>query len=202
MTIVTAVKTNPNPTPESRSVAGEAAATTASAQSTTRAGTVFSVTPGLPQLFQSNFDYQLARGMLAGAYGDGGAVGESYSTARRIRDKDIESWTVEWTATASRIEAIATKCLRYRDYSGRVRAAPLHTFSGATGGCVGVRQRRSPWTCPVREPLPRYHDCADEPEDVALHLHVDTYRFSHCHGKHESSAASARVIRYPRSGHA
>jgi pimeloyl-ACP methyl ester carboxylesterase len=49
--------------------------------------------------------------MLAGAYGDGGAVGESFSTARRIRDKDIESWTVEWTATADRVEGFATKCL-------------------------------------------------------------------------------------------
>jgi hypothetical protein len=26
-------------------------------------------------------------------------------------------------------------------------------------------------------------------------LHVDAHRFSHCHGEHESSAASARVIR-------
>lgn len=57
---------------------------------------------------------------------------------------------------------------RYRDHSGRVRAAPLHTFSGATGGCADVRQRLSAWTCTAREPLPRYHDCADEPEDVAL----------------------------------
>jgi hypothetical protein len=46
--------------------------------------------------------------MLAGAYGDGGAVGESYSTARRIKDKDIESWTVEWTTTADRIEGTNT----------------------------------------------------------------------------------------------
>jgi len=111
MNPVTEVKTNPNPAPESRSVAGGAAAATASAISTTRSGTVFSATPGLPKLFQSNFDYQLARGMLAGAYGDGGAVGESYSTARRIKDKDIEGWTVEWTATADRIEGIAAKCL-------------------------------------------------------------------------------------------
>ncbi len=111
MNPVTEVKTNPNPAPESRSAAGGAAAAIASAISTTRAGTVFSATPGLPQLFQSNFDYQLARGMLAGAYGDGGAVGESFSTARRIQDKDIESWTVAWTTTAERIEGIASTCL-------------------------------------------------------------------------------------------
>jgi hypothetical protein len=111
MNPVTEVKTNPSPASELRGVAGGVATAPASAESATRAGTVFSATPGLPQLFQSNFDYQLARGMLAGAYGDGGAVGESYSTARRIKDKDIESWTVEWTATADRIEGIAAKCL-------------------------------------------------------------------------------------------
>jgi pimeloyl-ACP methyl ester carboxylesterase len=111
MNPVTEVKTNPNAAPELAVVNGGATAATASSKSTARAGTVFSVTPGLPQLFQSNFDYQLARGMLAGAYGDGGAVGESYSTARRIRDRDIESWTVEWTATAARIEGIAANCL-------------------------------------------------------------------------------------------
>src|ERR1022692_1391675 len=105
-------KTNPKAVPESGSVRAGATTAPASARSTTRAGTVFSATSGLPQLFQSNFDYQLARGMLAGAYGDGGAVGESFSTARRIKDKDIESWTVEWTATAERVEGIAAKCLR------------------------------------------------------------------------------------------
>ena len=85
---------------------------------------------------------------------------------------------------------------RYRDHSGRVRVAPLHTSSGATGGCADVRQRLAAWTCTAREPLPRYHDCADEPEYVALRLHVDPYRFSHCHGKHESSAASAGISRH------
>ncbi|MFY9939663.1 MAG: hypothetical protein WAK33_22465, partial [Silvibacterium sp.] len=111
MTLAAEVETNPNPASESRSVVGGTSATSASAISTARAGTVFSATPGLPQIFQSNFDYQLARGMLAGACGDGGAVGESYSTARRIKDRDIESWTVEWTTTADRIEGIANKCL-------------------------------------------------------------------------------------------
>src|SRR5271170_7403148 len=108
MSAVPDVKANPTTVPKPlESVLGGVAA----AQASGRAGTVFSATPGLPQLFQSNFDYQLARGMLAGAYGDGGAVGESYSTARRIKDKDIESWTVEWTTTADRIEGLATKCL-------------------------------------------------------------------------------------------
>jgi pimeloyl-ACP methyl ester carboxylesterase len=62
-------------------------------------------------MFKSNFDYQLVRGMLAGAYGEGGAFGELYSTARRIVDRDINSWAVEWGHTAERIEAIAGDCL-------------------------------------------------------------------------------------------
>ena len=51
----------------------------------------------MPAMFKSNFDYQLVRGMMAGAYGEGGAFGELYSTARRVVDRDVESWTVEWT---------------------------------------------------------------------------------------------------------
>ena len=47
--------------PQSTSVKDRSAATAPPTKSTARTGTVFSVTPGLPQLFQSNFDYQLAR---------------------------------------------------------------------------------------------------------------------------------------------
>src|SRR5208282_5379528 len=83
----------------------------ASAKSATTVGAVFGASPGMPAMFQSNFDYQLVRGMLAGAYGEGGAFGELYSTARRIADRDVESWTVEWTGTAERVEAIAQDCL-------------------------------------------------------------------------------------------
>ena len=57
---------------------------------------IFGATPGMPGMFKSNFDYQLVRGMLAGAYGEGGAFGELYSTARRVVDRDINSWAVEW----------------------------------------------------------------------------------------------------------
>jgi hypothetical protein len=46
MNPVAEVKTNPNPASELRGVAGGKAAAPAS---TTRAGTVFSATPGLPQ---------------------------------------------------------------------------------------------------------------------------------------------------------
>lgn len=86
---------------------------------------------------------------------------------------------------------------RHRDRYGRVRVALLHASAGATGRCADVRQRFAAWTCTAREPLPRYDDCADEPEYVALRLHVGAYRLSHCHGKHESSAAGAGVSLYP-----
>jgi pimeloyl-ACP methyl ester carboxylesterase len=89
----------------------QAAVATAAAKSGTTTVEGFGATPGMPAMFKSNFDYQLVRGMLAGAYGEGGAFGELYSTARRIVDRDVESWTVEWTAAAERIEAIADDCL-------------------------------------------------------------------------------------------
>jgi pimeloyl-ACP methyl ester carboxylesterase len=85
----------------------ETAATTASAEPATTMEVIFGATPGMPGMFKSNFDYQLVRGMMAGAYGEGGAFGELYSTARRVVDRDVESWTVEWTGTAERVEAIA-----------------------------------------------------------------------------------------------
>jgi hypothetical protein len=88
-----------------------AAATTASAKPATTIGAIFGATPGMPAMFKSNFDYQLVRGMMAGAYGEGGAFGELYSTARRVVDGDVESWTVEWSSTAERVEAIAHHCL-------------------------------------------------------------------------------------------
>jgi pimeloyl-ACP methyl ester carboxylesterase len=89
----------------------QAPATTVSAKSATTTGAVFGATPGMPAMFKSNFDYQLVRGMCAGAYGEGGAFGELYSTARRVVDRDVESWTAEWSGTAERVEAIAHNCL-------------------------------------------------------------------------------------------
>jgi hypothetical protein len=62
----------------------QAPATTASAKPATTIGVIFGATPGMPSIFNSNFDYQLLRGMCAGAYGEGGAFGELYSTARRV----------------------------------------------------------------------------------------------------------------------
>jgi pimeloyl-ACP methyl ester carboxylesterase len=72
---------------------------------------VFGYSTGMPGIFKSNFDYQLARAMPAGAYGEGGAVGEALSTARRIVDGDLESWVVAWTETAERVEKIGHVCL-------------------------------------------------------------------------------------------
>ena len=51
-------------------------ATTTAAKPAAAIGAIFGATPGMPGLFKSNFDYQLVRGMLAGAYGEGGAFGE------------------------------------------------------------------------------------------------------------------------------
>ena len=84
---------------------------TVSSTPTLTAGAIFGATPGMPGVFTSNFDYQFVRAMCAGSYGDGGAVGECYSTARRVVDRDVESWTVEWSGTAERVEAIAHDCL-------------------------------------------------------------------------------------------
>ncbi len=84
---------------------------TVSTNSKAPTGVVFGATPGMPGVFKSNFDYQFVRAMCAGSYGDGGAVGECFSTARRVVDGDIESWTVAWRDTAQRVEAIAEDCL-------------------------------------------------------------------------------------------
>jgi pimeloyl-ACP methyl ester carboxylesterase len=111
MDAVTDVEVNPIAVPKSGSLQPGAATAPASAKPTTTIGAVFGATPGMPGLFKSNFDYQLVRGMCAGAYGEGGAFGELYSTARRVVDRDVENWTVEWSGTAERVEAIAQDCL-------------------------------------------------------------------------------------------
>src|ERR1700678_3813326 len=111
MDTATEVKTNQNVASESGSVYGCSTAAEALAKPTTTIGAIFGATPGMPGMFKSNFDYQLVRGMCAGAYGEGGAFGELYSTARRVVDRDVESWTVEWTGTAERVEAVAHSSL-------------------------------------------------------------------------------------------
>src|ERR1700677_3293707 len=89
----------------------QTAATAVPGKPATTIGGIFGATPGMPGIFNSNFDYQLVRGMCAGAYGEGGAFGELYSTARRVVDRDVESWAAEWRGTAERVKAIAHNCL-------------------------------------------------------------------------------------------
>jgi hypothetical protein len=44
-----------------------APATTVLAKPATTTGAIFGATPAMPAMFKSNFDYQLVRGMMAGA---------------------------------------------------------------------------------------------------------------------------------------
>jgi hypothetical protein len=99
-------------------------------------GAIFGATPAM---FKSNFDYQLVRGVMAGAYGEGGAFGELYSTARRVVDRDVESWTVEWTGAAERVEAIAHSCLEGGTLSVRARRSCEHPL--LTNGALLPREQ-------------------------------------------------------------
>jgi len=85
---------------------------TVSTQATKAIRVGFVASPGLPGVFTSTFDFQLVRAMCAGSYGDGGSVGECFSTARGIVDGDTESWAIAWSETAEGVEAIAVECLR------------------------------------------------------------------------------------------
>jgi hypothetical protein len=52
----------------------QAAVTAVAAKPATTTVAIFGATPGVPAIFKSNFDYQLVRGMCAGAYGEGGRL--------------------------------------------------------------------------------------------------------------------------------
>jgi pimeloyl-ACP methyl ester carboxylesterase len=98
MTPVTEVKTNPNPAPESRSVAGGAAAATASAKPTTRAK---------PLYFRDPFtDLGFLVTLSKHAFG-GSEIGECYSAAAQIREGDVQSWRDAWSTLAEKVEALA-----------------------------------------------------------------------------------------------
>jgi hypothetical protein len=119
MNPVTDVKANQNTAPKSGSLQGGAGTAPASARSTptvekdtTTERGVFNASPGMPGLFRSHFDFMMARNFCAGSYGEGGAAGECFSTAHRIVDRDVESWTVAWSDTAERVERLAKDCLR------------------------------------------------------------------------------------------
>ena len=52
------------------------------------------------------FSFELLRAASYGMYG-GSEIGEVLATARRIREGDFESWYIEWSRIAERIEMIA-----------------------------------------------------------------------------------------------
>ncbi len=73
---------------------------------------IFVSTPGMPGFYETNMDFQLVRAMCAASYGEGGAVGECYATARQVKDGDLEAWGRAWSDTAARNEDLAGRCLR------------------------------------------------------------------------------------------
>lgn len=84
---------------------------------------LFMPTSGMPGIFATNFDYQLARLMGATTYG-GAAVGECFATARRIRDGDGTSFGHEWNAVGERVLGLGNESLS-RDHPVSARDAFL-----------------------------------------------------------------------------
>jgi hypothetical protein len=70
----------------------------------------FRRTLGVPQIFRTQFDFQLVRALGAASYG-GAAVGECFAAAHQIKDGDMTSWYEVWTRTAQRTEACARESL-------------------------------------------------------------------------------------------
>jgi pimeloyl-ACP methyl ester carboxylesterase len=79
------------------------------------------------------FDSQLLR-VIGATYEGGADYGECYSTGKRIRAHDTESWYREWHALAVRIETIAKTALRRNHrvsaYESYLRASMYHRASG------------------------------------------------------------------------
>lgn len=73
---------------------------------------VFRPVPGSPNVFSHPFvDAQLIRAMGLAAVG-AAAVGECYTTARRVDENNLfESWYTEWAATAGRVDALGADVL-------------------------------------------------------------------------------------------
>ncbi|MFT4007674.1 MAG: alpha/beta hydrolase [Lacrimispora sp.] len=67
-------------------------------------------TGGMPAYFESIMDMQLAKAFSHVNYG-GAESGEIFSTIKKIKDGDFESWTQAWSATAARVENVARDCL-------------------------------------------------------------------------------------------
>ncbi|HSV42041.1 MAG TPA: alpha/beta fold hydrolase [Methanomassiliicoccales archaeon] len=57
-----------------------------------------------------SFSFQFLRTLSASLYG-AADFGECVETAKKIKDGDFESWTVQWTATAERIKGLGDEAL-------------------------------------------------------------------------------------------
>jgi len=83
------MKTNQNPAPKSEALRWS------SPCGGPDSGSDFRRHAGDAGLFKSNFALPTRQGHVGWRLCEGGAFGELYSTARRVVDKDVESWTVE-----------------------------------------------------------------------------------------------------------
>jgi hypothetical protein len=57
------------------------------------------------------FSFELLRAASYGMYG-GSEIGEVLATAHRIHEGDFESWNLEWSRVAERVEALANTSLQ------------------------------------------------------------------------------------------
>ena len=78
----------------------QAPTTTVPAKPATTIGAIFGATPGMPGMFKSNFDYQLVRGMVAGAYGEGGLRAQHLGALDQL--SRVYWFTVEFGLLAER----------------------------------------------------------------------------------------------------
>jgi hypothetical protein len=67
-------------------------------------------TLGLPQVFRTQFDFQLSRILGAASYG-GSAAGEALAAAHQVEDGNAASWAQVWSETAERTEALGRESL-------------------------------------------------------------------------------------------
>lgn len=56
------------------------------------------------------FSFELLR-TASYAYSHGAEIGECLATAAHIRDRDFESWHIEWQGAADRVDALAERAL-------------------------------------------------------------------------------------------
>lgn len=89
---------------------------------------VFASSASAPNRFSDKFmDYQMAK-FLGYASTGGAETAECYATASRIQDGDWDSWILEWSRTAERVQELGENALRH----GHVISA-RDAFLRATG---------------------------------------------------------------------